>query len=57
MDELKSPEDWLAYAAQHFPWLLDDEAGLHIQDWLANPGSDDSGCPLIDNPVLFTTEQ
>ena len=56
METLKTPEEWLSYAAKHFPWMLDGEIGLHIQEWLADPNIVESGCALIDNPVVFTDE-
>lgn len=29
------------------------EGGLHLQQWLLNPEDSETGCSLIDNPLLF----
>lgn len=46
-------QEWLAKIRQMNPHFDGKEYGLHLQSWLEEQDSDETGCPLIDQPFVI----
>jgi hypothetical protein len=44
---------WVEIFEQTYGELVPNEQFFYLQEWLAVQDTDESGCPLIDQPFIF----
>jgi hypothetical protein len=45
---------WIDSFEEGYGSFLGDESFSYLQKWLSTQETDESGCPLVDNPFIFS---
>ncbi len=48
------PTQWIDSFERMYGSFLGDEGFSYLQKWLSTQETDESGCPLVDNPFIFS---